>query len=281
MPGRSVTGTPHQFVIERELMRAAAFAVSFVAVLSCVREAELPSNPIAHEELGLAQAASVEACRSDQRHVVGAFCPNVEQSCLEWMDDVSGSNSGVSPLRCKRFASPTKCLSRTRVSMDFCIDTYEWPDRKDELPPVGMTYWDAKRSCETVDKRLCDVAEATLACEGPEMKPYPYGYERDSTACNIDRPSADPETPRTQWPLVYRGVPAGSMSKCVSDYGVYDLTGNVDEWTHNEKGKPHVSALRSGYWGPVRARCRPVTWVHGPDFSFYQIGFRCCADTRR
>jgi hypothetical protein len=28
----------------------------------------------------------------------------------------------------------------------------------------------------------------------------------------------------------------------------------------------------------VRTRCRPVTTAHNEVFSFYQIGFRCCAD---
>lgn len=213
-------------------------------------------------------------------HVVGEFCPNVEETCLEWLDvDVSSNaNNGMGPLRCKRFAYPTKCLSRKRIPMDYCVDTYEYPNRAGASPPVGMTYWEAQRSCEGVGKRLCTVTEATLACEGPDIKPYPYGYERDANACNIDRPSADPETPRSRWPEVYRGVPAGNMPRCVSDYGVHDIVGNVDEWVRNESGHPYVSALHGGYWGPVRARCRPVTWVHGPDFSFYQIGFRCCSD---
>jgi hypothetical protein len=56
------------------------------------------------------------------------------------------------------------------------------------------------------------------------------------------------------------------------------MTGNVDEWVVNESGKPYQSGLKGGYWGPVRTRCRPMTTVHGEDFSFYQIGFRCCSD---
>lgn len=218
-------------------------------------------------------------CADDQAHVVGEFCPDLEARCLEWIDKVGPeANSGIGPLRCAKFQTPTRCLSRKTIHKDFCIDKYEWPNVKGELPVIGMTYWDAKRKCESVGKRLCTIQEATLACEGPERKPYPYGYTRDDTACNIDRPPADPKTPRDKWPEIYRGVPSGSMNRCVSDYGVYDMTGNVDEWTHNESGRPYVSALRSGYWGPVRARCRPVTYVHGPDFSFYQIGFRCCSD---
>ena len=60
--------------------------------------------------------------------------------------------------------------------------------------------------------------------------------------------------------------PSGARESCISPYGVYDMTGNVDEWVINEKGnekdKPYVSGLKGGYWGPVRDRCRPMTTDH-------------------
>ncbi len=57
------------------------------------------------------------------------------------------------------------------------------------------------------------------------------------------------------------------------------MRGNVDEWPRNETGKPHQSALKGGYWSWVRGRCRPVTPGHEEDFKYYNIGWRCCADT--
>jgi formylglycine-generating enzyme required for sulfatase activity len=60
-------------------------------------------------------------------------------------------------------------------------------------------------------------------------------------------------------------------------FGVYDLIGNVDEWTRSAvRGRPSI--LKGGYWGPVRTRCRPTTRAHGESHAFYQQGFRCCAD---
>lgn len=242
-----------------------------------------PAMPVKPASVVVTLASDTSACPSDMVEVEGDYCPEVEQRCLEWLDtdQTPEANRGMGPLRCKRFEFPSKCLSKNRVHMHFCVDIYEWPNMKGALPPIGMTYWEAKALCEAVGKRLLTTREATLACEGPELKPYPYGYERDATACNIDKPSADPETPRALWPSVYRAVPAGSMERCVSDYGVHDIVANVDEWVTNETGKPFVSALHGGYWGPVRTRCRPKTWVHGPSFSFYQIGFRCHKDIKR
>jgi hypothetical protein len=56
------------------------------------------------------------------------------------------------------------------------------------------------------------------------------------------------------------------------------MTGNVDEWTKTARTTGYQSVLKGGYWGPVRARCRPATRAHNEDFVAYQQGFRCCSD---
>jgi sulfatase modifying factor 1 len=72
-------------------------------------------------------------------------------------------------------------------------------------------------------------------------------------------------------------VPSGSQAKCKSPVGVYDMTGNIDEWTRSSVGG-RKSILKGGYWGPVRTRCRPSTRAHGEAHVFYQQGVRCCND---
>lgn len=263
---------------------------------ACSVSCELSSRPTDAETSTL-QSANVPvtdeivevvvrgACPSSMQHVKGNYCPQVEQTCAEWADEDKSptANSGIGPLRCLRF-SLSKCVSKERKPLNFCMDRYEWPNKKGELPPVGMTWHEAKRSCESVGKRLCTAQEWTFACEGEDVKPYMYGdgMTRDNTACNIDKPSMDPSTPKSEWPKHYRAVPSGSMERCVSWAGVHDMSGNVDEWVLNEGGRtdgdPYFSGLKGGYWSKVRARCRPMTTVHGPNFSFYQIGFRCCKD---
>lgn len=238
-----------------------------------------------------------DVCPSDMVEVEGDFCPAVVQECLKWLDpDNKGANG---PARCAEFRQ-TKCLSRARVHMHFCIDKYEWPNRAGVLPQVKMSYYDAERACSTVGKRLCDADEFTLSCEGPDMKPYPYGdgYHRDSSACNIDRPAIDPfkhpidpvtgkvnrSIDSGERPLeeVDQREPAGSHPECVSPYGAYDMVGNADEWVYNPRGNRHkgpwYSGLKGGHWvNGARNRCRPMTEAHGPDFSFYVTSTRCCA----
>ena len=113
------------------------------------------------------------SCPNDMVSVIGEYCPDVDEVCLKWLDENQSSeaNSGIGPLRCGEFKYPTVCKSKKLVHKNFCIDKYEWPNKKGELPKVMMTFWDAKKSCEANGKRLCTSSEHTFACEGPHMKP--------------------------------------------------------------------------------------------------------------
>jgi formylglycine-generating enzyme len=218
------------------------------------------------------------ACGDGMVLVDGEHCPSLEYQCLRFVDESSPS--------CAEYARKPECRYNT-VAKRFCIDRYEWPNRTGERPRVFVTWFEAQSSCESVGKRLCARSEWTLACEGPKRAPYPYGWERQPSPCNVGRsPIAfeveDITNPRTrahELERLWQGDPIGSHPDCVSAYGAFDMVGNVDEWTDNrEEGGEQVATLNGGYWGPVRNTCRLTTKTHGPDFQFYQIGFRCCSD---
>jgi sulfatase modifying factor 1 len=223
----------------------------------------------------LAEGAS---CPKGMVEVAGDYCPNVEQKCLRWLDPET-------KMRCAEFAPTSECHGHT-AKKHFCIDQFEYPNRPGDKPEVMTTWIQAGATCSKEGKRLCNESEWTLACEGQERLPYPYGYARNADACNIDKPHPDvneqaianPVTRDEEVARLDQRDPSGAREACVSPYGVYDMTGNVDEWVVNESGKPYKSGLKGGYWGPVRDRCRPMTIAHNEEFMFYQIGFRCCSD---
>src|SRR5205814_865081 len=68
----------------------------------------------------------------------------------------------------------------------FCIDKFEYPNKRGDKPIVMKTWLEAKALCNAAGKRLCGDSEWTLACEGTKQLPYPYGRKRDATKCNID-----------------------------------------------------------------------------------------------
>ncbi len=208
-----------------------------------------------------------------------------KESCVEWIDREY-------PERCARFDRDAWLDVARRLptkSMRFCMDRFEYPNRRGTYPFIAVSWRDAAATCADDGKRLCSEDEWTFACEGEDAQPYPYGYDRDADACVIDRPWIEPhEQLLRAWgspemigevDRLWQGAPSGTNPRCRSPFGVYDMTGNVDEWTRSSRATGYRSILKGGYWGPVRTRCRPSTRAHGEEYSYYQQGFRCCADS--
>ncbi len=245
--------------------------------------ASTPKPPPAPPAYVRLDPRSAEECGEGMALIDGVYCPYVGHACTRFLIEERDV--------CQSFAPDVICEGRLQHRR-YCMDLYEYPNQEGVLPVVMVDYNDAKRACAVEGKRLCTTEEWERACEGPGMWPYPYGAERDPSACNIDREYSLPEFERFSdpWKIseevsrLDKRVPSGSMPRCVSPFGVRDMTGNVDEWVTNEKGKvddkPFRSSLKGGYWGPIRARCRPMTSSHNEWFSFYQVGFRCCKDAR-
>ena len=247
-------------------------STTFTLAKSLVAAVDKPSS------LGTSKQS---ACPSDMAEVAGEYCTAPEQICDEYISEKRD--------RCERFRQNVRCVGRTSPK-HFCVDRFEYPNEAGRRPTVAVTWDEARDLCANEGKRLCEAEEWTLACEGPQLKPYPFGFVRDATACNIDKPYLipdnfaydDPGKRAEEIARVSQSEPSGSREHCVSDYGVYDMTGNVDEWVLNEHGSPQgpefQSGLKGGYWGPVRNRCRPMTTDHNHWHHGYQIGFRCCKD---
>ncbi len=236
-------------------------------------------------------------CPDDMILVEGDFCPELNQPCEKWankkeVDDWNKSHQDEKQrvyTVCAQFKFPTQCLSKNTKHLKFCIDKLEYSSNENKIPDVMMNYHEMESICKNQNKRLCSDKEMTKACEGPENKPYPYGYTRDSTACNIDKPYIPWDevkiTHKNAEELVKvdQRVPTGSMKRCVSDYGVYDLVGNVDEISVNELGnhQPYDLALHGGHnIKSARNQCRATTLVHNTWFYLYNSGGRCCSNIK-
>jgi sulfatase modifying factor 1 len=176
----------------------------------------------------------------------------------------------------------------SRKKMHFCIDPYEWPNRDGAAPWVMVTWEESKELCESRGKRLCSEDEWTFACEGEEVLPLPNGYFRDSQKCNIDKPwkvyNSSAMFPRgtrksgVELDHLWQGYLSGSRTECASSFKVHDMVGNVEEWTSASKSSKYKSVLKGGYWAGTKSQCRSSIRSHGELHTFYQQGFRCCAN---
>ena len=233
---------------------------------------------------GACPAGMVDVNGRMKTDALGSIEELQKTTCIDWIDRRF-------PERCARFDR----ASWLRLSEDlptramhFCIDRFEFPNELGAYPLIEVSWREAAALCGAEGERLCSEEEWTFACEGGEATPYPTGYARDAETCVIDRPWRDVDesalgprespTALAEIDRLWQGEPSGSRPRCRSVFGVYDLTGNVDEWTSSTRAGEPRSILKGGYWGPVRDRCRPSTRAHDESFSYYQQGFRCCRD---
>ena len=256
----------------------AAEASSFPVPLAPLPDGASRSFPSPRAARFDADPALRGACPASMALVDGEFCPDLSYECVRPTDTVS----------CAEYARGKRCLGEPDHRR-YCIDQHEWPNRIGDNPQVYVDWFEAKALCAEAGKRLCRRSEWILACEGPKRLPFPWGFVRQPSPCNVDRASIpfdveamiDASTREGELSRLWQADRIGSHPDCVSAFGAYDQSGNVDEWTDDladNPGSSHPSTLNGGYWGPVRDTCRLTTTSHGPTFKFYQVGFRCCSD---
>ncbi len=147
----------------------------------------------------------------------------------------------------------------------FCIDRYEWPDRKGATPQTYVSLYQAMDSCAAAGKRLCTADEWSLACAGPDSLSYPYGRRYSRHACVTH------DTTMRH---------SGSKPECRAFFGAYDMSGNVAEWTSTpSKRNAHFYNVMGGFWasGPASG-CYEARYSYYPQNRHNPVGFRCCKD---
>ncbi len=150
--------------------------------------------------------------------------------------------------------------------LKYCIDKYEYPNRKDEIAVSNVTYNQAAAKCKKAGKRLCTYKEMVKACQGGKTKyAYPYGKRYEPDFCNS----------YGNRKVKNKKAVSGLYLECVSKYGVFDMSGNVAEWvsTGDKKTKYAVG----GWWqnDEKRARCDSFIPLN-KNKKFHYVGFRCC-----
>ncbi|MBT3219446.1 MAG: SUMF1/EgtB/PvdO family nonheme iron enzyme [Proteobacteria bacterium] len=208
-------------------------------------------------------------------------------------------------------APPSPCPTDMVAIEDWCIDTYEAPNIAGEYPLVMYTFHEAAQWCEARSKRLCFDDEWQLACGGSQQTSYPYGNTHQPGVCNDEEVwRIYDQSLLNAWPAsvcdsnvmsvddlfsaaaainsgaaehvewLYQGERGGSNLDCGGEWGVFDLSGNVEEWTRRRdggSGAEFLGNLKGRYWAEART-CQSNIYSHGNGFRFYEIGFRCCLD---
>ncbi len=174
-------------------------------------------------------------------------------------------------------------------ALRFTIDTFEASldggvatSGKHLIPATRMSWFAARDACAAAGKRLCTEQEWVSACQGAEAKDddrngifgddmiegtaYPYGDNYEADRCWDNKTGEG-----------FRPVYTGELPGCSGTSGVYDLTGNVEEWVGTTL---ETAALMGGAWDTKddHARCYRRNQQFGAGYSSPRSGFRCCGN---
>lgn len=134
-------------------------------------------------------------------------------------------------------------------------------------PIVNLSWIQAMQFCRFYGKRLPIEQEWEKAARGDDGRRYPWGDTFDPAVVN----SGSRERGATD---------VGKFEGGRSPYGLYDMAGNVMEWT--DSGDNQVKVYRGGSWASPPSDVRTTSRGSiGPSHRLPDLGFRCAMDGPR
>ena len=144
-----------------------------------------------------------------------------------------------------------------------CVDAYEYPNQPDATPKDMVSQEEAARICANEGKHLCTIDEWQAACRGKDGFKYSYGNSYKQSKCNTNTKAAKR---------------SGRKTQCRSWWGMYDMNGNLWEWTSTtSKQHPDKFLVAGGAWNTNNeSRCSESKFSFYPQNQYPSVGFRCC-----
>jgi formylglycine-generating enzyme required for sulfatase activity len=155
-------------------------------------------------------------------------------------------------------------------------------------PMVMVTWFGARAFCEAQGGRLPTQAEWEKAARGADGRAYPWGNELARNQANYYNSQdifekvfgkGGDTTPVGY----YNGKMYGSYQTIdgASPYGLYDMAGNVWQWTNDVTEGIHYRFMRGGSKADYGYMLR--VWSSnnaGPEYAGPSVGFRCARDVK-
>ena len=240
------------------------------------------------------------------RAVVVAFFPGSHKLRVAASDGAASTEREIAlhfPIEPPLPASGMVSLILPTNNQAYEIDAYEYPNAKGERPQ-SASFFQAARLCAAEGKRLCSPSEWRAACQAGQMRSFSStddlaAYDsRDHFGvrfCNVPGSVFSQLSTNPAEQL----APSGSFPNCGGATGVFDLTGNMDEWIAAVDdagdlavyvaassvsssgvcdGATLVGTLSSGGQDPYDIEVLAEIIADSPLQNYEQplLGFRCC-----
>ena len=200
---------------------------------------------------------------------------------------------------CKDDGACYQCFEPTNVLFWINTEWYLEPGYSSH-PMRAMTWLGARTYCQWAGRRMCTEDEFEMASRGGcglyndcknEIRKYPWGNESPDCSLVVMKKILGQQC---SWPYETTALPVGSRPRGASPYGIYDLSGNMNEPTGNlytcdySETSPCLSPSGDSYQIPIRGGSFSASAMalrssfRGNIKQFYPLGestgFRCCVD---
>jgi formylglycine-generating enzyme len=267
----------------RRVISATAFAAwVLVAAPTISLDPSGEGEPAALELFGTSEAEA-GPCPADMVSIGGSFCiDQYEARTVEVALPKPGTKGRPRVLRDHSPYKPVTGLEVMAVSA------------KGKVPQAHISRDEADRACRNAGKRLCTDEEWVQACKGKKPTLYPYGEDHVEGRCNdkgvssfnlLYGPGNNQPPEQGAYTMEHMNDPrlnqmkgtvarGGEFKRCRNAYKLYDMVGNLHEWTSASSG-----TFRGGYYLDTHINgqgCDYKTGAHNARYHDYSTGFRCC-----
>ena len=150
-------------------------------------------------------------------------------------------------------------------------DPYSWEDNQflpntGDHPVIWVSSEDAEVYADWVGGRLPSFEEWERAARGDDDRLFTWGDKIDKPRCNTAEAGARTTTP------------VGTFPEGISQFGCYDLLGNVWEWTSTWYDEnQHFRVVRGGAWYYNHDHATCIGYdLFSKEYTEFVIGFRVC-----